>query len=73
MAAGRSLVRHFGLGADDVHYICMPMFHGNAVIADWAPALVSGAAIALRRLLGLGFLEDVRTCGARTSPMSDVP
>ncbi|MET9043958.1 AMP-binding protein [Streptomyces sp. NPDC004362] len=65
VAAGRSLVRHFGLGADDVHYICMPMFHGNAVIADWAPALVSGAAIALRRRFSAsGFLEDVRTCGA---------
>lgn len=36
-AAGRSLVGHFGVRADDVHYICMPMFHGNAVIADWAP------------------------------------
>ncbi|MDX3262518.1 AMP-binding protein [Streptomyces sp. MI02-2A] len=64
-AAGRSLVRHLGLGADDVHYICMPMFHGNAVIADWAPALVSGAAIALRRRFSAsGFLEDVRACGA---------
>ncbi|MFG3059869.1 AMP-binding protein [Streptomyces sp. NPDC048231] len=64
VAAGRSLVRHFGLGADDVHYICMPMFHGNAVIADWAPALVSGAAIALRRRFSAsGFLEDLRTCG----------
>lgn len=64
-AAGRSLVRHFGLGADDVHYICMPMFHGNAVIADWAPALVSGAAIALRRRFSAsGFLDDVRACGA---------
>ncbi|MFD0506163.1 AMP-binding protein [Streptomyces chiangmaiensis] len=64
-AAGRSLVRHFGLGADDVHYICMPMFHGNAVVADWAPALVSGAAIALRRRFSAsGFLDDVRAYGA---------
>lgn len=64
-AAGRSLVRHFGLGPDDVHYICMPMFHGNAVIADWAPAAVSGAAIALRRRFSAsGFLDDVRAYGA---------
>ncbi|MCW7945986.1 acyl-CoA synthetase [Streptomyces hygroscopicus] len=63
-AAGRSLVGHFGLSADDVHYICMPMFHGNAVIADWAPALVSGAPVALgRRFSASRFLADVRAYG----------
>ncbi|WP_106967952.1 AMP-binding protein, partial [Streptomyces aurantiacus] len=64
-AAGRSLVTHFGVSADDVHYICMPMFHGNAVIADWAPALAAGAGIALRRRFSAsGFLDDVRDFGA---------
>ncbi|MEU4084262.1 AMP-binding protein [Streptomyces aureus] len=64
-AAGRSLVDHFGVRADDTHYICMPMFHGNAVIADWAPALAAGAGIALRRRFSAsGFLPDVRACGA---------
>ena len=29
-AAGRSLVDQFGVCPDDTHYICMPMFHGNA-------------------------------------------
>ncbi|MHB9861494.1 AMP-binding protein [Streptomyces sp. YIM S03343] len=60
-AAGRSLVEQFGVGPDDVHYICMPMFHGNAVIADWAPALMAGAGVALRRRFSAsGFLGDVR-------------
>ncbi|MFJ3794864.1 AMP-binding protein [Streptomyces sp. NPDC090088] len=60
-AAGRSLAGQFGVGADDVHYVCMPMFHGNAVIADWAPALVAGAGVALRRRFSAsGFLADVR-------------
>ncbi|MFG2608345.1 AMP-binding protein [Streptomyces sp. NPDC048514] len=60
-AAGRALVRRFGVGADDVHYVCMPMFHGNAVIADWAPALAAGAGVALRRRFSAsGFLTDVR-------------
>ncbi|MET8859012.1 AMP-binding protein [Streptomyces sp. NPDC004579] len=64
-AAGRSLAGHFGVRADDTHYICMPMFHGNAVIADWAPALAAGAGIALRRRFSAsGFLPDVRACGA---------
>ncbi|MFJ2261871.1 AMP-binding protein [Streptomyces sp. NPDC087844] len=64
-AAGRSLVGHFGVRVDDVHYICMPMFHGNAVIADWAPALAAGAGVALRRRFSASaFLPDVRAYGA---------
>ncbi|MFI9003660.1 AMP-binding protein [Streptomyces sp. NPDC053541] len=64
-AAGASLVSHFGIRPDDTHYICMPMFHGNAVIADWAPALVAGADIALRaRFSASRFLPDVRRFGA---------
>lgn len=60
-AAGRALVDRFGVRRDDVHYVCMPMFHGNAVIADWAPALVAGAGVALRRRFSAsGFLDDVR-------------
>ncbi|MFI7399040.1 long-chain-fatty-acid--CoA ligase [Streptomyces sp. NPDC049541] len=64
-AAGASLVGQFGVRPDDVHYICMPMFHGNAVIADWAPALAAGAGVALRRRFSAsGFLTDVRKYGA---------
>lgn len=64
-AAGCSLVDSFGVLPDDVHYICMPMFHGNAVIADWAPALAAGAGVALRRRFSAsGFLADVRAYGA---------
>lgn len=64
-AAGQSLVTHFGLTGDDVHYICMPMFHGNAVIANWAPAVAGGATTVLRpRFSASRFLEDVRAHGA---------
>ena len=64
-AAGASLVGQFGVRREDVHYICMPMFHGNAVIADWAPALAAGAGVALRRRFSAsGFLADVRKYGA---------
>ncbi|WP_338676952.1 AMP-binding protein [Streptomyces sp. SCSIO 30461] len=64
-AAGASLVRQFGVRPDDVHYICMPLFHGNAVIANWAPALAAGASVALRRRFSAsGFLPDVRAYGA---------
>lgn len=64
-AAGQSLRENFGVRADDVHYICMPLFHGNAVIADWAPAVAAGAGVALRRRFSAsGFLGDVRRFGA---------
>ena len=60
-AAGRALADQFGVGPEDVHYVCMPRFHGNAVIADWAPALAAGAGVALRRRFSAsGFLADVR-------------
>ncbi|WP_367042246.1 AMP-binding protein [Streptomyces sp. Je 1-332] len=63
-AAGQSLAGHFRLGPEGVHYICMPMFHGNAVIADWAPALAAGAGVALRRRFSASaFLDDVRAHG----------
>ncbi|MFD9105646.1 AMP-binding protein [Streptomyces virginiae] len=64
-AAGASLARQFSVGPDDVHYVCMPLFHGNAVIADWLPALVGGAAVALRRRFSASaFLDDVQAYGA---------
>ncbi|MGW1778596.1 AMP-binding protein [Streptomyces sp. NPDC002143] len=60
-AAGRSLAGQFSVRPDDVHYVCMPMFHGNAVIADWGPALAAGAGVALRRRFSASrFLADVR-------------
>ncbi|MFG2618190.1 AMP-binding protein [Streptomyces sp. NPDC048507] len=64
-AAGHSLARSFSVTPDDVHYICMPLFHGNAVIADWLPALAADAPVALRRRFSASaFLDDVRAYGA---------
>ncbi|HVU71511.1 MAG TPA: AMP-binding protein [Mycobacteriales bacterium] len=55
----------FGLTRDDVAYISMPMFHGNAIMACWAPALSVGATVALReRFSASGWIDDVRRYGA---------
>ncbi|MFE0632484.1 AMP-binding protein [Streptomyces sp. NPDC058864] len=63
--AGASLSGFLDLGPDDVHYLCMPLFHGNAVMAGWAPALAGGGAVALRRTFSASrFLPDVRAYGA---------
>jgi fatty-acyl-CoA synthase len=62
---GQYLAERFGLTANDVHYIAMPLFHSNAVMACWAPALVTGAPVALREKFSASeFLPDVRRFGA---------
>ena len=62
---GQYLSERFGLTADDVHYVAMPLFHSNAVMAGWAPALVNGAPVALReKFSATEFLADVRRFGA---------
>ncbi|MGW7516057.1 AMP-binding protein [Streptomyces sp. NPDC054796] len=64
-AAGQALVRQFAVRPSDVHYLCMPLFHGNAVIAGWAPTLAGGASVALsRRFSASRFLPEVRAHGA---------
>ena len=53
------------LTADDVTYIAMPLFHSNALFTAWAPSLVQGATVALRRKFSASeFLPDVRRFGA---------
>lgn len=47
--------------ANDVCYCPMPLFHGNAVMALWAPALFVGAAMSLAgRFSASRFIDDVR-------------
>ncbi|MEO8816038.1 MAG: AMP-binding protein, partial [Mycobacterium sp.] len=55
----------FGHARDDVDYCCMPLFHGNAIMALWAPALAVGATVALTpKFSASQFLPDVRFFGA---------
>jgi fatty-acyl-CoA synthase len=61
---GRTLADMVKLGPEDVCYVAMPMFHSNALMAGWAPALAGGATTALRRKFSAsGFLPDVRKYG----------
>ncbi|MCB1013736.1 MAG: AMP-binding protein, partial [Acidimicrobiales bacterium] len=54
-----------GLAPDDVGYVAMPLFHSNALMVGWAPALVTGASVGLaRRFSASGWLPDVRRYGA---------
>ncbi|GAA3678349.1 long-chain-fatty-acid--CoA ligase [Nonomuraea antimicrobica] len=49
----------------DVVYCSMPLFHSGALMAAYAPAVASGAALALRRRFSAsGLLPDLRRYGA---------
>jgi fatty-acyl-CoA synthase len=54
-----------GIQPDDVLYQSMPMFHGNAIMANLAPAVALAAPVALRRRFSASqFLSDVRSYNA---------
>lgn len=55
----------YAFDEEDVCYCPMPLFHGNAVMALWAPALFVGASVAVNgRFSATRFIEDVRTFDA---------
>ena len=61
---GSAIAQMFQLTTADVCYCAMPMFHSNALMANWAGALAAGATTALRRKFSAsGFLPDVRRYG----------
>lgn len=62
--AGVNLVQRFALTEDDTCYVSMPLFHSNAVVAGWAPAVCSGAAMVPAKFSASNFLDDVRRYGA---------
>ena len=50
--------------SEDVLYCAMPLFHGNALLANLLPGVVSGATVVLRkRFSASAFLPDVRRHG----------
>jgi len=65
LVTGNRLGMMMGLGPDDVGYVCMPLFHSNALMVGWAPSLVVGCSVGLaRRFSASRWLDDVRRYGA---------
>jgi fatty-acyl-CoA synthase len=61
---GSIVAQMFEITGDDVCYLAMPLFHSNALMAGWAPALSAGATAALReRFSASQFLVDVHRYG----------
>ena len=61
--SGLNLQGRFELGPDDVCYVAMPLFHSNAVVAGWSPAVCAGATIVPEKFSASRFLPDVRKYG----------
>jgi fatty-acyl-CoA synthase len=63
---GASLAQRYAFDSSTCCYLAMPLFHSNALMAGWAPAVVSGATMTLPsggRFSASGFLPDVRRHG----------
>ena len=62
--SGVALVQRFSITDADVCYLSMPLFHSNALMAGWAVALSSGAAMAPATFSASRLLDDLRRYGA---------
>ena len=62
--AARTAAAAVGFSPSDVLYCSMPLFHGNALLANLFPALTTGASVVLKpRFSASQFLTDVRRHG----------
>jgi fatty-acyl-CoA synthase len=60
-----AIVERIELTRESRLYLCMPLFHGNAVIMNLMPAVASGATIGMVRRFSAGrFSDDVHRFGA---------
>ena len=65
LVTGNRMRMIMDLQPGDLGYVCMPLFHSNAVQVGWAPSLVTPCAVALgRRFSASRWLPDVRRYGA---------
>jgi len=65
LVTGKRMSMIMDIGPDDVGYVCMPLFHSNAVQVGWAPSLVTPCAVGLgRRFSASRWLADVRHYGS---------
>jgi len=62
---GADVAVHHEYVPDDIAYICLPMFHGNALLGATMGSLMANAAVALApRFSASRFWSDIRRSGA---------
>ena len=65
LVTGKRMTMIMDIGPDDIGYVCMPLFHSNAVQVGWAPSIVTPCAVGLgRRFSASRWLSDVRRYGS---------
>jgi fatty-acyl-CoA synthase len=65
LVTGKRMSMIMNLHVEDVGYVCMPLFHSNAVQVGWAPSIVVPCAVGLgRKFSASGWLADVRKYGS---------
>lgn len=63
-ALAQTLVGRVELTRDSVTYLCMPLFHGNSIMMNLAPATVLGATVTMaRKFSASGFVNDIHRYG----------
>ncbi len=62
---GTSAAEAQGYRESDVFYICLPLFHNNALLAAFGAALICGGSVALsQRFSASRFMDEIRRSGA---------
>jgi acyl-CoA synthetase (AMP-forming)/AMP-acid ligase II len=63
-ASARTIAAGYGLGAEDVSYCAMPLFHIHGLVASVLAALAGGGSVVVpRRFTPGGFLDDLGRFG----------
>ncbi|MEJ6022684.1 ATP-dependent acyl-CoA ligase [Ramlibacter sp. PS4R-6] len=64
VSCGVVLAETYGYRPDDVLYVCLPVFHGNAWLCSVLPALIADASVVMvRRFSASAFWDDIRRHG----------
>ncbi|MEM6986259.1 MAG: AMP-binding protein [Pseudomonadota bacterium] len=67
---GQGAIEQLGVRADDTYYICLPLFHINALGMQLCTALIAGAqAVIRRRFSASAWLPDIRRHGCTVTNM----
>ena len=62
--AGLGLAEATSLTAADRYFVCMPLFHANALLMQFLGCLIAGAeAVVTERFRATSWLEEVRAAG----------
>ncbi len=61
LSCGYELAENYGYNPDDILYVCLPIFHGNAWLCSVLPAFVADAAVAISpHFSASNFWDDIR-------------